>query len=64
VLDTESTVRTFWIPAFAGMTRVALLLSLFRDTTLVFGIVGSISLVMDRKMLLGIKQRAEAGAER
>ena len=35
MLDTESTVRTFWIPAFAGMTRVALLLSLFRDTTLV-----------------------------
>ena len=34
VLDTESTVRTFWISAFAGMTRVALLLSLFRDTTL------------------------------
>ena len=31
---------------------------------LVFGIVGSISLVMDRKMLLGIKQRAEAGTER
>ena len=35
MLDTESTVRTFWIPAFAGMTRVALLLSLFRDTALV-----------------------------
>ena len=31
---------------------------------LVFGIVAPISLVMDRKMLLGIKQRAEAGAER
>jgi len=30
----------------------------------VFGIVAPISLVMDRKMLLGIKQRAEAGAER
>jgi len=29
--------------------------------TLVFGIFGPISLVMDRKMLLGIKQRAEAG---
>ena len=26
--------RTFWIPAKAGMTRVALLSSLFRDTTL------------------------------
>jgi hypothetical protein len=36
VLDTESTVHTFWIPAFAGMTWVALLLSLFRDTTLAF----------------------------
>jgi len=31
---------------------------------LVFGIVAPISLVMDRKMLLGIKQRAEAGTER
>ena len=31
--------------------------------TLVFGIFGSISLVMDRKMLLGIKQRAEAAAD-
>ena len=29
---------------------------------LVFGIFGPISLVMDRKMLLGIKQRAEAAA--
>jgi hypothetical protein len=32
--------------------------------TLVFGVFGPISFVMDRKMLLGIKQRAEAAAER
>jgi len=32
--------------------------------TLVFGIFGPISLMMDRKMLLGIKRRAEAGIKR
>jgi len=32
--------------------------------TLVYGIFGPISLVMDRKMLLGIKKRAEAGTKR
>ena len=31
------------------------------SNTLVFGIFGPISLVMDQKMLLGIKRRAEAG---
>ena len=32
--------------------------------TLVFGLFGPISLVMDRKMLLGIKKRAEKGVKR
>ena len=32
--------------------------------TLVFGVFGPISLVMDRKMLLGIKQRVESTAGR
>lgn len=32
--------------------------------TLVFGVFGAISMVMDQKMLLGIKQRAEAAAKR